>query len=83
MARELLLELVGVDIELLYHFVDVVDVILQVVLRILYTLVPQHRQVALDVSLGNGGVGEHLEIGSAHLSGQHEGLALHQSIFLR
>ena len=41
MARELLLELVGVDIELLYHFVDVVDVILQVVLRIFDSLVPQ------------------------------------------
>ena len=60
MARKLLFELVCVDIELLDHFVYVVYVILQVVFRIFDSLVPQHRQVALDVSLSNGGVGEHL-----------------------
>ena len=56
--------------------------VLKSVLLILDLLVPDHRKVALDVSLCLVSVREHLEVGPAELPGQHVRLRLHQRVFL-
>jgi len=78
MSRELLLELIGIQIELLNHLVDVFNVVFEVVFRVFDSLVPQHCEVPLDVGLSDRCVGHHLKVGSSHLSCKNEGLALHQ-----
>ena len=57
--RKLLLKLVCIHIEFRNHLIDVLDVVLKTILRLLNPFVPQHGQKALNVRLGRQCVPQH------------------------
>jgi hypothetical protein len=57
-------------------------VVLQVLLRLLDSLVPQHGQETLDVLLSCEHISSHFLVGSLVLPSEHIGLALHDCMLL-
>ena len=51
LPREVLFETLSVHVEFVYHFVNVFDMILQLVLLTFNSLVPQHCEESFDESL--------------------------------
>ena len=82
MAWEVLLEPASVDVEVLYHIVDVGDVALKLVFLTFDALVPNHGQKSFDIGLRHLCVLTHLQVGTSELSRQYICLALHQGVFL-
>ena len=80
LVGELVLELIGIEVELGDHLIDLLDVRLKPLFRLLDALVPEHGVESLDVLLGDQGVRAQLLVGTAGLSGKHIRLALHKGI---
>ena len=56
LVGELVLELIGIEVELGDHLIDLLDVRLEALLRLLDALVPEHGMESLDVLLSDQGV---------------------------
>ena len=80
LVGELVLELIGIEVELGDHLIDLLDVRLKPLFGLLYALVPEHGMESFDVLLGDQGVRPQLQIGTASLPGKHIRLALHEGV---
>jgi hypothetical protein len=80
LVGELVLELIGIEVELGDHLIDLLDVRLKPLFRLLDALVPEHGVESLDVLLGDQGVRAQLQVGTAGLPGKHIRLALHEGV---
>jgi hypothetical protein len=80
LVGEFVLELIGIEVELGDHLIDLLDVRLKPLLGLLDALVPEHGMESLDVLLGDQGVRPQLQVGTPGLPGKHIRLTLHEGV---
>lgn len=81
LIRELILELVSIQIELSDHFINLFNMSLQPFLILSYPLVPEHRVISLYVLLRHQYITAHFQVGATGLTCQHVTLAFHEGKF--